>query len=141
VSGKRQSGFKRNPSCVNAIFMSRFSTDYLNSNGSTVYLTSLNIKKAFGSVAYDKLFARLENAGLIEIIVNWGNCFSHTFAVLKDTCQECYFFYSVQCLINFLIVQLRKLNVRSVVRLLYTGCSLHADNISLLCPITHGLQC
>jgi hypothetical protein len=75
--------------------------DYFNSSDSTVYLASLDIRKAFDSVIHDKMFALLENTGLpgsvidnirhwyskLTINVGWGNCLSDIFAVLNGTRQ------------------------------------------------------
>jgi retron-type reverse transcriptase len=43
--------------------------------------------------------------------------------------------------VNLFIVQLRKLNAGCVVRSLYIGCLLYADDIIILCPSIKGLQC
>jgi retron-type reverse transcriptase len=115
----------------------------------------LDIKKAFDSVVHDKLFASLENTGLpgpvVEIIrnwyskltvnVRWGNCFSDIFAVLNGTRQGSVISPTLfNVFVNLFIVQLRKLNAGCVVRSLYIGCLLYADDIIILCPSIKGLQ-
>ena len=62
-SDQLQLGFKRDSSCSDALFMLRTSVEYFNSKGSTVFLASLDIRKAFDSVAHDKLFDSFKKAG------------------------------------------------------------------------------
>jgi len=64
LSDELQFGFKRDLSCSDAIFMLRITVEYLNSRGSTVFLASLDIKKAFDRVMHERLFEALKNAGL-----------------------------------------------------------------------------
>jgi Reverse transcriptase (RNA-dependent DNA polymerase) len=130
--------------------------DYFNSNGSTVYLASLDIKKEFNSFVHDKLFALLENAGLpvpvIDIIrnwyikltvyVRWGNCLSDIFAVLSGTRQDSVISPTLfNFFVNLFIVQLRESNISCVVRSPYSGCLLYADDMIILCPSIKGSQC
>ena len=65
MSDELQFGFKRKLSYVDVIFMLRATIDCFSSKGSTVYLASLDTKKALDSVVHDKLFAMLESAGYL----------------------------------------------------------------------------
>jgi len=48
--------------------MLRITVEYVNSRGSTVFLASLYIKKAFDRVRHERFFEALKNAGPVQAI-------------------------------------------------------------------------
>ena len=155
ISDQLQFGFKRDSSCADAIFMLRTSVEYFNSKGSTVFLASLDIKKAFDSVNHDKLFDCLKNAGLPQVFigllhnwyskivvnVRWGSSYSIAFPVLNGTRQGSVISPTLfNVFINMFIVQLRSQGIGCVLRGMFVGCILYADDMILLCPSVKGLQ-
>ena len=155
LSDQLQFGFKRDSSCSDAIFVLRTSVEYFNSKGSTVFLASLDIRKAFDSVVHDKLFDSLKNAGLPQAIIDvlrnwygklvvnvrWGSDYSTTFSVFNGTRQGSVISPTLfNVFINLFIVQLRELGVGCVIKNMFVGCILYADDMILLCPSVKGLQ-
>jgi len=82
--------------------MLQTTVEYFNLRGSTVFMASLDIKKAFDSVRNKTLFEALENAGLVQAIIdvlrNWysklvvnvmldGSSYFKMFLVLNGTRQ------------------------------------------------------
>jgi len=79
--------------------MLRTTVKYFNSRGSTAFLASSDIKKAFDSVRHKRLFEALKNAGLVQAIIDvlhiwysklvmnvrWGSSYSNMLSVLNGT--------------------------------------------------------
>ena len=70
TSDALQFGFKRHVGCEDAIFTLKSTVEYFISRGSSVYLASLDISKAFDHVHHFKLFNSLLTSGIPVIIVN-----------------------------------------------------------------------
>jgi len=62
-------GFKKNIGCVDAIFSLKSTIKYFNNKGSSVYIASLDIRKAFDRVKHFRLYKSLLTAGIPAIII------------------------------------------------------------------------
>ena len=79
-----QFGFKHKSNCTQAIFLLRQITEYFVKHGSTVYMASLDAKKAFDRVNHIKLFNILLDRGLpgnlVRVLFDW---YSKTSSMVK----------------------------------------------------------
>src|SRR5580693_4153682 len=70
-----QFGFRKGLGCSNAIFLLNETIDYFVSRGSSIFIASLDFKKAFDKVCHYKLFTVLIKAKIpnwiIVILVDW----------------------------------------------------------------------
>ena len=70
-----QFGFKEKVGSVDAIFTLRSTIEYFVDRGSSVYIASLDIRKAFDRVNYYKLYKSLLDYGVpvivVDILCNW----------------------------------------------------------------------
>jgi len=83
-SDSLQFSFKRNVGCNDAIFSPKSVIKYFNERGSSVFLTSLDIKKAFEHVHHCKMFKSLLSIGVPLIVVDvLSNWYSKMFCVVK----------------------------------------------------------
>ena len=79
-----QFGFKHNVGCTDAIFSLKAVIKYFNERGSSVFLASLDIKKAFDHVHHYKMFKSLLSIGVQLIVVNaLCDWYSKMFCVVK----------------------------------------------------------
>lgn len=155
VSDELQFGFKRDISCADAIFVLRTTVDYFNARGSTMYLASLDIKKAFDTVNHEKLFISIAKTGVpqpvIEVLrnwynklfvsVRWGSSYSDIFAVLSGTRQGSVISPTLfNMFVNAFITNLRAMSIGCTIKSVFLGCLLYADDMILLCPSVRGLQ-
>jgi len=69
-SDSLQFSFKRNVGCNDAIFSLKSVIKYFNERGSSVFLVSLDIKKAFDHVHHCKMFKSLLSIGVPLIVVD-----------------------------------------------------------------------
>lgn len=155
VSDSLQFGFKKGISCSDAIFTLKSSIEYFVDRGSSVFIASLDISKAFDRVNHYKLYKSLLSAGVPLIIVDilsnwysktlcavrWNNCLSALFPVCSGVRQgSCLSPAIFNVFMNLFIVHLRQLNVGCQVCSIYLGCLLYADDLILISPSVTGLQ-
>jgi len=104
-----QFGFKSSVGCMDAIFMLKSTVKYFIDRGSSVFVASLDIKKAFDRVNHFKLYKSLLLAGIPVVIVDvlcdwygklcfvvrWNNAISRHFTVgsgvRQGSCVSCNF--------------------------------------------------
>jgi len=150
-----QFGFKDNIGCADAIFTLRATLDHFVQQGSSVYIASLDISKAFDCVNHYKLYKSLLCAGVPVVVVDvlcnwyskltfmvrWSGSLSAPFVVSSGVRQgSCFSPAIFNVFINVFIVQLKFLRVGCHVMSLFVGCILYADDIILLSPSVTGLQ-
>ena len=75
VSDDLQFGFKKNSGCANALYTFRSTVEYFKANGSSVYVATLDINKAFDVINHFKLCSALIHIvirrWIIDLLVNW----------------------------------------------------------------------
>jgi len=139
---------------VLAIFALKTVVSHFNKMGSSVFLASLDITKAFDSLHHDKLFKCLYKIGLpeplVEVLCNWygklfvsvcwANSFSYIFTVTSGVRRGGVLSPSLfNVFINVFIVLLRMFNVCCHIHSVFRGCLLYADDMILICPSVQGL--
>ena len=101
TSNDLQFGFMRNLGCSHAVFALRQCVEYFIARGSTVFMASLNAKKAFDRVNHIKLLNRMCDIGVprhviklimnwyskVMMIVRWDNCYSSPCSVKSGVRQ------------------------------------------------------
>ena len=150
-----QFGFKRNTGCNDAIFSLKSVIKYFNDRGSSVFIASLDIKKAFDHVNHYKLFRSLLSIGVPLIVVDvlsnwyskmfcvvkWNGSLSRQFTVGSGVRQgSCLSPGIFNVFMNAFIVNLRQSDIGCHILNMYYGCLLYADDIVLLSPSIKGLQ-
>ena len=150
-----QFGFKHNTGCNDAIFSLKSVTRYFNERGSSVFIASLDIKKAFDRVNHYKLFRSLLSIGVPLIVVDvlsnwyskmfcvvkWNGSLSRQFMVGSGVRQgSCLSPTIFNVFMNAFIVNLRRSDIGCHILNMYYGCLLYADDIVLLSPSVKGLQ-
>jgi len=151
-----QFSFKKNITCADVISTLKSAVKYFTDNGSSVYTASLDIRKAFDTVNYFKMYESLLSAGIPVVIVDvlcewygklcfavtWNNAISTQFIVGSRVRQwSCLSPAIFKVFMNVFIVELRKLNLSCHVYGIFLGCLLYADDIiGLLSPSVEGLQ-
>ena len=151
-----QFGFKNNIGCADAIFTLKSTVEYFVDRGSSVFVASLDISKAFDRVNHFKLYNSLLSAGVPLIIVDvlsnwysklfcavrWNNHLSVQFPVCSGVRQgSCLSPAVFNVFMNVFIVKLKLADIGCHVASLYLGCLLYADDLILLSPTVTGLQC
>jgi len=124
---------------------------YYNERGSSVFLASLDIKKAFYHVHHYKVFKSLLSIGVPLIIVDvlcdwysnmcyvvkWNGSLSRVFSVgsgvRQGTCLSPDIF---NMFLNAFVVNLRQSDIGCHILNMYYGCLLYADDIVLLSPLS-----
>lgn len=150
-----QFGFKDKIGCADAIFTLKSTLEYFVKRGSSVYIASLDISKAFDRVNHYKLYNSLLCAGVPVVIVDvlynwysklvfavrWNNSVSVQFSVGSGVRQgSCLSPAVFNVFMNCFIVQLKALRTGCHVTSLFIGCILYADDILLISPSVNGLQ-
>jgi len=120
-----------------------------------VYITSLDIHKAFDRVSHFKLYKSLQDARVPAIIVDvlcnwysklyyavrWNSALSAQFAVFSSVRQgSCLSPAIFNVFMNVFIKQLKQLGVGCHISSLFVGCILYADDLLLLSSSVIGLQ-
>ena len=150
-----QFGFKENVGCADAIFTLKSTVEYFVDRGSTVYIASLDISKAFDRVHHYKMYNSLLTAGVPVIIVDvlcnwyskisfavrWNSKLSARFAagsgVRQGSCLSPAIF---NVFMNVFIIHLKLQRIGCEISSLFLGCLLYADDMILICPSVNGLQ-
>ena len=150
-----QFGFKDKVGTVDAIFALTSTIKHFTDRGSSVYLSSMDIRKAFDRVNHYKMYMSLLAAGVPVIIVNvlwnwysklyyairWNSQMSEYFAVNSGVRQgSCLSRAIFNVFMNVFITQLKSLGIGCCISSMYLGCILYADDILLLSPTVIGLQ-
>ena len=150
-----QFGFKQHIGCNDAIFTLKSTIEYFVSRGSSVYIASLDISKAFDRVHHFKLFNSLLLNGVPVIVVDmlcdwysklfftvrWNNKISSLYPVGSGVRQgSCLSPAIFNVFINAFIVHLKASSLGCHVSSIFLGCLLYADDIILICPSIAGLQ-
>jgi Reverse transcriptase (RNA-dependent DNA polymerase) len=141
--------------CADFVCTLKPTTEYFVNRGSSVYVASLGISKAFDRVHHYKLFRLLLMAGVLQWLlicfmigavsyffkVRWNNKFSVEYPVGSGVRQgDCLSPAIFNVFINAFIIQLRSSGTGCHLSSLFLGCSLYADEIILVCPSISCLQ-
>ena len=155
ITDSLQFGFKRGIGCTEAIFTLKSVISNFVDNGSSVYVASLDISKAFDKVNHCKLFNSLLAAGLPPVIINvlccwysklfvtvrWNTSLSMQFAVCSSVRQGSTLSPALfNLFINAFIVKLKSSGIGCHICDQYFGCLLYADDLILLSPSVAGLH-
>ena len=155
TSDELQFGFKEGIGCSDAIFSIQTVVDYYVNNGSSVFASALDLKKAFDSVNHFKLLSTLLKSGIPLPIVNiifcwysklfvrirWNSSFSHVFSVGSGVRQGSIISPKLfNLFVNILITSLRSADIGCHIDGIYLGIFMYADDIILLSPSVKGLQ-
>ena len=147
TSDSLQFGFKKNSSCIHALFTVKESVRYFTKRGSNVYCTFLDASKAFDKVLHNGIFKKLLDRkapvafvrllqywyGNLQCRVKWNNAVGETFAVLCGVRQGGVLSPMLFSLyVNDLIPELKRSGYGIHVGSLFIGCVLYADDIVLL---------
>jgi len=150
-----QFGFKDKIGTADAIFTMKSTIKHFTDRGSSVYIASLDIRKAFDRVSHFKLYKSLLDARVPVIIVDvlsnwysklyyavrWNSALSAQFAVFSGVRQgSCISPAIFNVFMNVFIKQLKQLGVGCHISSLFLGCILYADDLLLLSPSVIGLQ-
>jgi len=123
--------------------------------GSSVYISSIDISKAFDRVSHYEMYKSLLEAGVPVIIVDllhnwysklsyalrWNGCISAYFTADSGVRQgSCIFPAIFNVFINLFIIRLRDLGVGCCISSIFLGCILYTDDMLLLSPTVSGLQ-
>ena len=150
-----QFGFKKKLGCDNAIFILSETVDFFNSRGSSVFIATLDFKKAFDRVNHFKLFSTLirthipiwiinilvEWYGKLRVAVRWKCTISKSFNVHSGVRQGSTFSPALfNAFINVFIVNIRNNNIGCHINSNFLGVIMYADDLLLLSASVDGLQ-
>ena len=150
-----QFGFKSNVGCADAIFTLKSTLEYFVNRGSSVYIASLDISKAFDRVNHFKLYKSLLTAGVPVIIVDvlcnwysklsfavkWNNKLSVQLTVGSGVRQgSCLSPAVFNAFMNIFITKLKLQGIGCHISTMFIGCLLYADDVILISPSVAGLQ-
>jgi exonuclease III len=151
-----QFGFVPNGGCEKAVFVVRSVCEYFLEHGSSIYLASLDISKAYDSINHYSLFIKLMNIKLprsiIELLIYWYSelncivkwCFvmSSKFLVKSGVRQGGPWSpWLFNVVINDLICKLEANGMGCWIRGLFAGGVLYADDVMLMSASICKLQC
>lgn len=155
ITDPLQFGFKRGIGCCEAIFTFKSVINHFTDRGSSVYVASLDVSKAFDKVNHFKLYMSLLNAGIplsvIKILfcwysklfvsIRWQNGLSEQFRVHSGVRQGSILSPSLfNLFVNIFTVNLRMSEIGCHMYNQYFGCLLYADDLIILSPSVNGLQ-
>ena len=148
-SDELQFAYKKNCSTVQCVSMVTEVINYYVNNGSTVYMSMLDVSKAFDRVNLLILFRKLYDRGLCPsylrflmilyreqtMRIRWNGTLSDIFTVSNGVKQGGVLsplLFSMY--LDDLLIQLRQLGMGCHINGLYTGAFIYADDITLIAP-------
>jgi hypothetical protein len=151
-----QLGFKKGVGCGPAVFAVQETVKHFTDRGSTVYAAALDATKAFDRVNHGLLFRKLQDRNVppclintlacwyskLHAVVRWNASFSEKFQVCCGVRQGGILsplLFNVY--VDDLIQELSTDGFGCHISQTFFGCIMHADDILLLSPSIHGLQC
>ena len=149
-----QFGFKEKVGSVDAIFTLRSTIEYFVDRGSSVYIASLDIRKAFDRVNYYKLYKSLLDYGVPVIVVDilcnwysklkyyikWNGKFSHQFAARSGVRQGgCLSPAVFNVFMNVFIKSLKCQRAGCCISSLFVGCILSVSYTHLTLPTIYSV--
>jgi len=132
----------------------RSTVEYFVDRVSSVYIASLDIRKAFDRVNHYKLYKSLLDYGVLVIVVDilcnwysklnyyikWNGKYSHQFAACSGVRQgSCLSPAVFTVFMNVFIKALKCQRAGCCISSLFVGCILYADDVLLLSPSVIGL--
>ena len=150
-----QFGFKQKHSVDMCIYVLKEIVDYYRSNGSPVYICSLDASKAFDKVNHSILFSKLVDRNVPMYIVRvlsvwystqqlnvqWGRCHSETFGVSNGVRQGGILSPKLfNIYIDTLSSELSQKQIGCCLGNMMFNHLIYADDMLLLCPSAKGLQ-
>ena len=155
-SSDLQFAYKKNSGTSMCTLIVREIVKYYMDYGSNVYMCCIDATKAFDKIRHDKLFLLLAERGLsgldLRLLLNlyqrqqvrtsWQNEQSHTFGVSNGIRQG-----SIAspilfcCYMDELVKRLKKQGIGCWIGGQFCATVAYADDLSLLSPTLHGLQC
>jgi len=150
-----QFGFKPNLSCDSAIFTWRTTVDHFVEHGSSVFVASLDVSKAFDTVSHTKLIDFLAKKGIPHWLlcllndwysklvgtVRWLNQLSYSFPITNGVRQGSSLSPSIfSVFVDTFILDLKALDKGCTISDKFLGCIMYADDLILLSASVSGLQ-
>jgi len=142
-----QFGFVPSGGCEKAVFVVRSVCEYFLEHGSSIYLASLDISKAYDSINHYSLFIKLMKIKLprsvielliywyskLECVVKWCCAMSSKFSIKSGVRQGGPWSpWLFNVFINDLICILESKGMGCWIRGLFAGCVLYADDVMLM---------
>ena len=155
VLDELQFGYQSGISTSMCTWLASETINYFLRNGSDVYISLMDISKAFDTVQHSTLFKKLLGRGMPSIVVRfilvgykeqkanvrWGNKTSEYFSISNGVKQGAVLSAVLYCVYtNELFNHLRRLKIGCHLGGIFVGCLGYADDIFLLCPTVDGLQ-
>ena len=151
-----QFGFKKQSSTASCTFILQETVSYFNRNGSNVYCVLLDASKAFDRLHYCILFRKLLSRNICplwvrillhmykcqSLSVQWNGSYSNVFNVSNGVKQGGIISPTLFCLyVDELLSKLKESGMGCHIGTNFVGALSYADDIALLSPTTHGMNC
>ena len=154
-SADNQFGFKRSIGCSHAVYCLRSVCDYFLNNGSSVFVCSLDVSKAFDKIShfslYSKLMDRRVPVNIIKILCNWY-CNSITSGSWNDVLSGMFALEAgirqggalspvlFAVYVNSLLEKLQNNGLGCHIGMLFMGAFMYADDLVLVSASISDLQ-